>query len=122
MEEKEKENPNKIIIEDNLSKKILLMGKTGVGKTSIKSIIFQNNTGKDTLKLCPTNEIEETHFNLLNNIPLNILDCSGKDEYIKQFFTTKKEIIFTNVEILIFVVQPENNNKIKDEELTYFEK
>ena len=53
---------------------------------------------------------------------MNILDCSGKDEYIKQYFTTKKEIIFTNVEILIFVVQPENNNKIKDEELTYFEK
>ena len=122
MEEKEKENPNKIIIEDNLTKKILLMGKTGVGKTSIKSIIFQNKSGKDTLKLCPTSEIEETHFNFLN-IPLNILDCSGKDEYIKQYFSTKKEIIFTNVEILIFVVQPENSyNKNKDEELNYFEK
>ena len=118
----EKENPNKIIIEENSVKKILFMGKTGVGKSSIKSIIFQNKTGKDTLKLSPTNEIEETHFNFLNNIPLNILDCSGKDEYIKQYFSTKKEIIFTNVEILIFVVQQETNNKTKDEELTYFEK
>lgn len=118
----EKDNQNKIINEDNLAKKILLMGKTGVGKTSIKSIIFQNKTGKDTLKLCPTNEIEETHFNFLNNIPLNILDCSGKDEYFKQYFTTKKEILFTNIEILIFVTQPENNNKTKDDELTYFDK
>ena len=117
----EKENLNKII-EKNLTKKVLLMGKTGVGKTSIKSIIFQNKTGKDTLKLCSTNEIEETHFNFLNNIPLNILDCSGKDEYFKQYFTTKKEIIFTNVEILIFVTSPESNNKTKDDELTYFEK
>ena len=41
--------------------------------------------------------------------------------YIKQYFN-KKKIIFLNVEILIFVVQPEDNNKIEEEEASYFEK
>ena len=60
----------------------------------------------------------------MNNIPVTILDFSSKDDYTKQYFTTKKETIFSNEGALIFVVEPENNN-IKNEpenELTYFEK
>lgn len=117
----ENENLNKIN-EENLPKKILLLGKAGAGKTSIKSIIFQNKAAADTLKLCSTNEIEETHLYFINNRPITILDCSSKDDYIRQYFNTKKKIIFLNVEILIFVVQPEDNNKIEEEEASYFEK
>ena len=119
----ENDNPNKINLDnENLPKKILLMGKKGVGKTSIKSIIFQNNTPKGTLKLCTTNEIEETHLNFLNKIPINILDCSSREDYAKQYFTTNKKNVFSNVDILIFVIQPQNNNKIEEEENLYFEK
>lgn len=120
----ENENLNKIN-EENLPKKILLMGKTGVGKTAIKSIIFQNKTAVDTLKLCSTNEIEETHLYFINNLHINVFDCvdfSSKDDNIKQYFKNKKKFIFSNVEILIFVVQPEKNNKIEEEESQYFEK
>lgn len=120
----ENENFNKIN-EENLPKKILLMGKTGVGKTAIKSIIFQNKTAVDTLKLCSTNEIEETHLYFINNFHINVFDCvdfSSKDDNIKQYFKNKKKFIFSNVEILIFVVQPEKNNKIEEEESQYFEK
>ena len=101
----EKENLN--IINDNKSpfKKILLMGKIGVGKTSIKSIIFQNKSAKDTLNLAYTNEVEETHLRFMKNISLNLLDCCSKEEFIKQYFDTKKNIIFSNVDILIFVVE-----------------
>ena len=119
----ENENPNKININDEIfPKKILLMGKKGVGKTSIKSIIFQNKTPKETFKLCPTNEIEETHLNFLNNIPINILDCSSREDYSKQYFTISKKNVFYNVDIFIFVMQPQNNNKIEEEESLYFEK
>ena len=98
------------------------MGKPGVGKTSIKSIIFQNKAPVDSLKLCTTNEIEETHLYFMNSIPISVLDCSSKDDYIKQYFNQKKKIVFSNVEILLFVVQQEQNNKIEEEEATYFEK
>ena len=42
----------------NVRKKVLLMGKSGAGKTSMKSIIFANFIARDTRKLGPTNEIE----------------------------------------------------------------
>jgi len=122
----EKENLN--IINDNKSpfKKILLMGKIGVGKTSIKSIIFQNKSAKDTLNLAYTNEVEETHLRFMKNISLNLLDCCSKEEFIKQYFDTKKNIIFSNVDILIFVVEAENYNHRNEndnlDDIVYFEK
>ena len=122
----EKENLN--IINDNKSpfKKILLMGKIGVGKTSIKSIIFQNKSAKDTLNLAYTNEVEETHLRFMKNISLNLLDCCSKEEFIKQYFDTKKNAIFSNVDILVFVVEAENYNHKNEndnlDDIIYFEK
>ena len=115
-------NPNKIN-EENKVKKILIMGKPGVGKTSIKSVIFEKRAPKDTFKLSPTNEIEETHLNLLNNTPISILDCCSKEEETKKYFTTKKQLIFSKVEILVFVVELQNKSKREsDDEVAYFQK
>ena len=101
--------------------KILLMGKKGVGKTSIKSIIFQQQLARDTLELTPSIEIEEIHCKLMGNIFINLIDCCSMDEYIKKYFTTKKEKIFSKVDILIFVVDVSNNND-KESSLDYFKK
>jgi Ras-related GTP-binding protein A/B len=35
-------------------KKVLLMGKSGAGKTSMRSIIFANYMARDTMRLAPT--------------------------------------------------------------------
>ena len=35
-------------------KKVLLMGKSGAGKTSMRSIIFANYLARDTMRLSPT--------------------------------------------------------------------
>jgi predicted GTPase len=35
-------------------KKVLLMGKSGAGKTSMRSIIFANYMARDTVRLAPT--------------------------------------------------------------------
>ena len=106
--------------------KILLMGKTGVGKTSMKSIIFQNQSAKDTLELAYTNEIEETHFKFMKNLYLSILDCSSREHYIKKYFDSKKKTLFSNVNILIFVAEAENYNFLNSQDnlddTVYFEK
>ena len=92
--------------------KILLMGNKGVGKTSIKSIIFQNQLPIDTLRLSPTIEIEELH--------IKIIDCCSKEEYINKYFTTKKQKIFSHVDILLFVVDAtEKDHQLS---LNYFKK
>lgn len=37
-------------------KKVLLMGKSGAGKTSMRSIIFANFMARDTMRLAPTSK------------------------------------------------------------------
>ena len=88
------------------------MDKTGVGITSIKSIIFKNKSPADTGS---TSEIEEIHLYFINKTPIDVLDCRSKDDYIKQYFNTNKKIVFSNVEILIFLVQPEKKTKKKNQ-------
>lgn len=122
----EKENLNIINENKNPFTKILLMGKMGVGKTSIKSIIFQNKSAKDTLNLAFTNEVEESHLRFMKNISLDLLDCCSKEDFIKQYFDTKKNAIFSNVDILVFVVEAENYNHRNEndnlDDIVYFEK
>lgn len=42
-------------------KKVLLMGKSGSGKTSMRSIIFANYAARDTMRLGPTLDVEHSH-------------------------------------------------------------
>lgn len=123
------ENDNLNIINNEKNdkiKKILLMGKAGVGKTSIKSVIFQYKSPKDTLELANTNEIEISHIRFMKNICIKLLDCCGKEDYIKQYFESKKKSIFSKVDILVFVADAEYNKNHIDrdglDELIYFEK
>ena len=122
----EDKNNINIIKNENPFIKILLMGKAGVGKTAMKSIIFHNKSAKDTLELAYTNEIEESHLRFMKNISLNILDCCSKEDYIKQYFDTKKETIFSKVAILIFVAEMQNINRKNShdnfDDIIYFEK
>ena len=114
---------------DNIEKsftKILLMGNKGSGKTSIKSIIFQQKLPKDTIRLAPTNEIEEIHLNIMGSININLIDCCSKDEYNNKYFDTKKEKIFSKVDILIFVIDAfefiKDINSERKKSLDYFKK
>jgi predicted GTPase len=38
----------------SVKKKVLLMGKSGAGKTSMRSIIFANYLARDTMRFSPT--------------------------------------------------------------------
>lgn len=57
--------------------KVLLMGKSGAGKTSMRSIIFHNHIAKDTRKLKTTIAVETRDVKFLGNLMLNIWDCGG---------------------------------------------
>ena len=106
--------------------KILLMGKASVGKTSMRSIIFANQAPKDTFDFGYTQEVSETHLRFMGNLSFNLFDCGGQEDFIKQYFETKRDSIFSHVEVLIFVVEAENPNNRNEndniEDITYFEK
>ena len=54
-----------------MKKKVLLMGKSGSGKTSMRSIIFANYIARDTRRLGATIDVEHAHVKLLGNLVRN---------------------------------------------------
>ena len=102
--------------------KILLMGSGGVGKTSMRSIIFANCTPRDTFVLGYTHEVAEIRMKFMGNMMLNLYDCGGQNEFIKQYLDSKREQIFGLVEILVFVIEAEKSKQNQNnDDLTYFE-
>lgn len=59
-------------------KKVLLMGKSGSGKSSMRSIIFSNYVAKDVRRLGATIDVEHSHAKFMGNLTLNLWDCGGQ--------------------------------------------
>lgn len=92
------------------------MGKSGAGKTSMRSIIFANYIAKDTMKLGPTLDIEHVNIRFLGNLTLNLWDCGGQYRFFESYF--ENESMFRNVEVLIYVFDVDSVDMAND--LTFF--
>lgn len=57
--------------------KVLLMGKSGAGKSSMRSIIFSNYAPRDVRRLGATIDVEHSRVKFLGNLTLNLWDCGG---------------------------------------------
>ncbi|XP_004648257.1 ras-related GTP-binding protein B isoform X2 [Octodon degus] len=125
-----------------MKKKVLLMGKSGSGKTSMRSIIFANYIARDTRRLgatildrlhslqinsslstyslvdsvgsTKTFDVEHSHVRFLGNLVLNLWDCGGQDTFMENYFTSQRDNIFQNVEVLIYVFDVESRELEKD--------
>ncbi|KAM5195102.1 ras-related GTP-binding protein B isoform 2-T2 [Hipposideros larvatus] len=126
----------------NLEEGVLLMGKSGSGKTSMRSIIFANYIARDTRRLgatildrlhslqinsslstyslvdsvgnTKTFDVEHSHVRFLGNLVLNLWDCGGQDTFMENYFTSQRDNIFRNVEVLIYVFDVESRELEKD--------
>ncbi|CAO0802121.1 unnamed protein product [Mucor circinelloides] len=86
------------------TKKVLLMGRCGAGKSSMRSIIFHNNVAKKTRDLEPTILWDnKTSVQFLGNLHLNLWDCGGQDDSFNDYLTTYRNLIFKDVHVLIYV-------------------
>ncbi|KAL7671111.1 hypothetical protein ACOME3_006020 [Neoechinorhynchus agilis] len=94
-------------------RKVLLMGKSGSGKTSMRSIIFANGMARDTRRLGPTIDVEQTYVRFLNCI-VNLWDCGGQEAFIKEYFTSQKSVVFKEAEVLIYVFDIESKEHEDD--------
>lgn len=97
-----------------MKKKVLLMGKSGSGKTSMRSIIFANYLARDTMRLGPTLGVENSHVRFLGNLVLNLWDCGGQDAFMENYFESQRDQIFRGVEVLIYVFDIESPDRKKD--------
>lgn len=98
-------------------KKLLLMGRSGSGKLSMRSIIFSNYSAFDTRRLGATIDVEHSHLRFLGNMTLNLWDCGGQDVFMDNYFTTQKDHIFKMVQVLIHVFDVESKSIKKDMEI-----
>ncbi|SGZ47596.1 CIC11C00000002159 [Sungouiella intermedia] len=98
-------------------KKLLLMGRSGSGKSSMRSIIFSNYSAFDTRRLGATIDVEHSHLRFLGNMTLNLWDCGGQDVFMENYFTTQKDHIFKMVQVLIHVFDVESKSINKDIEI-----
>ncbi|KNC46060.1 Ras-like GTP-binding protein A [Thecamonas trahens ATCC 50062] len=97
-----------------MKSKVLLMGKSSAGKTSMRSIIFANYIARDTMRLGATIDVEHSHVRFLGNLVLNLWDCGGQASFMENYFTSQREHIFKNVEVLIYVFDVQSDTKSDD--------
>ncbi|KAI9802316.1 MAG: GTP-binding protein gtr1 [Piccolia ochrophora] len=98
----------------NKKKKVLLMGKSGSGKSSMRSIIFSNYVAKDTRRLGATIDVEHSHVRFLGNLTLNLWDCGGQDAFVENYLNTQRAHVFSNVGVLIYVFDVESREFNRD--------
>lgn len=97
-------------------KKLLLIGRSGSGKSSMRSIIFSNYTAFDTHRLGATIDVEHSQLRFLGNVTLNLWDCGGQNSFIENYLTTQRDHIFKMVEVLIYVFDIGSKEVPKDME------
>ena len=55
------------------------MGRSGSGKTSMRSIIFDNVVASDTRRLGATIDVESSQVRFLGDLQLDLWDCGGQE-------------------------------------------
>ncbi|EDN97074.1 hypothetical protein SS1G_02002 [Sclerotinia sclerotiorum 1980 UF-70] len=95
-------------------KKVLLMGKSGSGKSSMRSIIFSNYVAKDTRRLGATIDVDLSHVKFLGNLTLNLWDCGGQDAFMENYLSQQRQHVFSSVGVLIYVFDIESRDFDRD--------
>jgi len=97
-----------------MKKKVLLMGASGSGKTSMRSMIFSNNPASLTSRLGATIDVEQNHVRFLGDLILNLWDCGGQDAFMDSYLSTQSSTIFQHVGVMIYVFEVESRSIQKD--------
>jgi Ras-related GTP-binding protein A/B len=66
------------------------------------------------MRLGATIDVEHSHVRFLGNLVLNLWDCGGQEAFMENYFSSQKDHIFRNVEVLIYVFDIESREHQKD--------
>ncbi|BGO99940.1 GTP-binding protein GTR1 [Rhodotorula toruloides] len=89
-------------------KKVLLMGKSGSGKTSMRAIIFKSQLAADTRRLGATIDVESSQIKFLGGLRLDLWDCGGQDSFMDSHLTAQSSTVFRSVHSLIYIFDAES--------------
>ncbi|MGC9779713.1 MAG: 50S ribosome-binding GTPase [Candidatus Heimdallarchaeota archaeon] len=88
---------------DKLESKVIVLGLSQSGKTSIRQVVFEGFTPESTELNPATVRINRKLFNLAGG-GINLFDIGGQTNYLNEIFQQYKERTFTDVRAVIFVV------------------
>jgi GTPase SAR1 family protein len=89
------------------SQKVVFMGLGASGKSSIRSVVFEGKSANDVKDYNATINYTRSTKNIINSA-FQIFDCGGQESFISVFIGEQAEFIFSNVTILIWVVDVSN--------------
>lgn len=104
----------------DLSLQVLLMGKSGCGKTSMRSLIFSSYKAADTRRLGSTLDVEHSHVRFLGNLVLNLWDCGGQQSYMDSYLDSQRQQVFSGVGVLIYVFDLVGEENEWEKDVRYF--
>lgn len=89
------------------SQKVLFMGLGASGKSSIRSVVFEGKSVDDVKDYNATINYTRSTKSIIDSA-FQIFDCGGQESFISVFVGEQAEFIFSDVAILIWVVDVSN--------------
>ncbi|NVM30569.1 MAG: 50S ribosome-binding GTPase [Candidatus Helarchaeota archaeon] len=106
------EAPKKVLARTAI-KKVLVIGLDNAGKTSVINTL-QRDLGLDTLlNIRPTKGIFREMVEL-QSLKLSLWDLSGQKQYREQFTVEEANIIFDEVDIILYVVDIQDSKRFQE--------
>ncbi|TFG21195.1 MAG: hypothetical protein EU530_00995 [Promethearchaeota archaeon] len=84
--------------------KTLLFGPANAGKTSLMRTACLGYAFTKVSDLKPTKGISRENFIFRGLLELRVWDAGGQENYLQKYFTEQKDLIFSEVEIPIFMI------------------
>ncbi len=94
-----------------LAQKVLFMGLGASGKSSIRSVVFEGKSPEDVKDYSATINYTRSTKNIIDSA-FQIFDCGGQESFISVFVGEQAEFIFSDVTILVWVVDVSNFDQV----------
>ncbi|CAO1622555.1 unnamed protein product [Parajaminaea phylloscopi] len=101
-----------------MKKKILLMGRSGCGKTSMRALVFSSTlypNAASTKRLGTTLGVETSHFRILRNLVISLFDMGGQQAYVDSYLDDRKSQVFKDVGAFVYVFDMGNSSDQGDD-------
>ncbi|MFX0123631.1 MAG: ADP-ribosylation factor-like protein [Candidatus Hodarchaeota archaeon] len=93
------------------AQKVLFMGLGASGKSSIRSVVFEGKSPEDVKDYSATINYTRSTKSIIDSA-FQIFDCGGQESFISVFVGEQAEFIFSDVTILVWVVDVSNFDQV----------
>ncbi|MFW9779413.1 MAG: ADP-ribosylation factor-like protein [Candidatus Heimdallarchaeota archaeon] len=89
-------------LKTSASRKIILLGLSQAGKTSIRDVVFGGKNPEETQNYSATLNYER-QIEQVADEPVTVMDLGGQEVFLKRFLSSMSSFIFSNVAVLVFI-------------------